>query len=121
MRVEVLTDNGHHKKTLRFKTRLDLLDALGEIAVENGGAIYDYGYMLEVRRLDGKIIARWRLFDNNPPKVIDPGNIAKADFTTPQAIAAMYTSIKAIATSLRLDVCELISAISDYAYKNKNA
>lgn len=38
-----------------------------------------------------------------------------------QAVKAAYVAVKALADSLKLDIFEFLSSLSDYAYKNKKS
>lgn len=38
-----------------------------------------------------------------------------------QAVKVAYVAVKALADSLSLDIFEFLSALSDYAYKNKKS
>lgn len=42
-----------------------------------------------------------------------------AKLSKSQVVKAAYVAVKALANSLGIDVFELLSSLSDYAYKNK--
>ena len=44
-----------------------------------------------------------------------------AKFSKSQAVKVAYVAVKALADSLGLDIFEFLSALSDYAYKNKTS